>query len=268
MHLPSLKICAEGVSNPVLLVLHPIQFQLKVNSRCSRDPKDGLSHNNGDTTEILPYDIKCRPLPSFMPIPETPSPSRPPALMPLYVSTPRTPSGNWRTSSIIRERAARENVSHFFQPGIKSDNEHVSSPMPQKDRASSKSLQLPVIEDGRNGSDIINNEESQSSCSQFQFRDVFTEADYALARAAEKLVQRRKELQEYRTSVQRHMNGLIKGVEEVEEYIFHELLKAVAPQQKDFTTAGHGQFDGPQGLLYRVVFDLRDMYEQKRAGIL
>ncbi|KIJ46966.1 hypothetical protein M422DRAFT_249237 [Sphaerobolus stellatus SS14] len=162
--------------------------------------------------EIPPYNIKRRPLPSFTPIPETPSPSRPPALTPLYVSPPKTPSGNWRTSSIVRERAAREKAFQSLHITVKGENRC-----------------LPSV-DGRIASPFIEDYESDASDPQSQIRDIFTDKDYALARMAEKMVRKRKELQEYRSSSERHINSLINEIEELEENIFHEILNNVAPQ--------------------------------------
>ncbi|KIJ31862.1 hypothetical protein M422DRAFT_266345 [Sphaerobolus stellatus SS14] len=196
--------------------------------------------------EISPYNIKRRPLPLFTPIPETPSPSRPPALTPLYVSPPKTPSGNWRTSSIVRERAAREKAFQSLYITVKGETRCLPS------------------DNGHIASTFIEDCESGASDSQLQIRDVFTDKDYALARTAEKMVQKRKELQEYRSLSQRHISSLINEIEELEEKIFHEILNNVASQQKHCVADGHGQFDGPQGLLYRVVYDLQDMFERKR----
>ncbi|KIJ42509.1 hypothetical protein M422DRAFT_254286 [Sphaerobolus stellatus SS14] len=233
--------------------MHEIHVKSRVAAalQCSHTPKQPKALlQTGDgaiAKEISPYNIKHRPLPLFMPIPETPSPSRPPALTPLYVSPPKTPSSNWRMSSIVRERAAREKGFQSLHITVKGENRC-----------------LPSVNE-RIASTFIEDYKSGASDSQLQIRDVFTDKDYALARTAEKMVQKRKELQEYRrSSSQHHINSLINEIEELEENIFHEILNNVAPQQKHCVVDGHGEFDGPQDLLYRVIYDLQDMFERRR----
>ncbi|KIJ29637.1 hypothetical protein M422DRAFT_268981 [Sphaerobolus stellatus SS14] len=200
-----------------------------------------------------PYVIKRRPLPSFTPIPETPSPSRPPALTPLYVSPPRTPcKGNWRTSSVLRERHNRLAAQAVtVQPSKAGSDSNIlgnNSPIIQEDKARSSQLSTHEVSGVSIENELyqsINNPSRSPSC------DRFTGLDFALARAAQKLVEKRKEIQDYRMSVQCHMNNLTDELEEIEEDIFQELLKTAVPQQKQCLKDGYGQFSDPQGLLYK-----------------
>ncbi|KIJ48615.1 hypothetical protein M422DRAFT_45291 [Sphaerobolus stellatus SS14] len=88
--------------------------------------------------------------------------------------------------------------------------------------------------------------------------------DYALSRAAEMMVKKQWELEEYRVFSQHYIMNLVNEIE-IEQDVLCWLLEATIPKQKQCKLDGHGQFDGPQeGELYKLVYDLDDMYKKKQ----
>ncbi|KIJ53711.1 hypothetical protein M422DRAFT_241956 [Sphaerobolus stellatus SS14] len=124
--------------------------------------------------------------------------------------------------------------------------------------------QSPVPDSERLSPIIVQQEKSTPPISS----DGITSKDYELAKTAEALAAKRRELQAFTEQSRCKLRKLTMDVQSLEETFYANILEELADKQKQLTKGGYGQYDDPHGIVLKTIDELREMAKHKAIGLI